>query len=786
MPFRIEYVDALYNGPFGVPFLGDSWISPNQQIVLIQEALDQRVELEASGIGLGIAATSGLNPSARLSVSLPGMQGGLSVAALEAAVAAWDAGDVLAHRIYLDVEEHQNNLANLLTAQVGPERIVFLSSLTTSGIVAYQLTETDTLTGRRVYSGDAAQYANGIADMAVVQHGGQSYLYAASATNHGLSAFRIDAGGSLTLLSDIGMSQSLPINTPMALTAVTLADTPYLVVAGAGSSSLTVLRVLDDGTLQATEQMMDTGHTRFEGASFLSATVIGGRAYVVAAGADDGLSLFALLADGTLVHLHSIEDRNQWPLDNISMLTVLPQNGGLRVVVGSGSEAAVAMFNVNLASAGQFGVTTGTQNDDIITDGAGTQTMSGGAGADIFLPIADGQDDTISDFQLGIDLLDLSPWPMFRGIHQLTVSETNSGLILGFGAETLTIYGAGGAKLDADHLQQMISVGADRILFDLGPLQIATPPAPPEKVTPPPPNTPELEPDPEPTSPPPPPPATGKKDAGSEGDDSLYGTDMNDVLSGQNGNDRLFGLGGADTLAGGAGRDTITAGSGNDFIGGGTEDDVINAEVGNDTAGGGFGNDVINMDDGDDIAGGGPDHDTINGGLGADNLAGSYGNDVLDGENGNDRIGGGPGRDRIDGGAGSDQIGAGEGDDTVNGQGGHDFLAGGGRNDSLNGGAGNDTLNGGLGDDTLVGGSGADTFVFNRLISGEVDRIVDFEPGRDVMRLSGVDGTGQSGRFSALDIRSVSGGALLSYDGHDIILDGIAPSDLDKGDFLFL
>lgn len=785
MPFRIEYVQTVLNEPFATPFLGDSWRAPDQQIVLIQEAVDQRLVLESSGTAVNITGAAAINPLARLPVSLPGLQGGLSTAALEAAIAAWDAGDVSAHRTHLDANAHQGNLANLLAVQIDGERIVFLSSPTTNGVVSYQVTETGTLTGRQVQTGDGAQYTNGIADMAVAHQGGQSYLYVASSVSHGLSGFRIEAGGSLTPVSDIGMAQSLPINTPMAVEAVTVGGTSYVIVAGAGSSSLSVLRVQDDGTLHPTDHVMDTADTRFEGATFLATATVDGRVYVMAAGADDGLSLFTLLPEGVLVHLHSIADRVDWSLANPSMLTMLSQNEGINAFVGSGAEAGLGLIRVNLFAAGLFAVTTGSQGDDIITDGPGTQVMSGGAGADIFLPTADQQADTISDFQLGIDRLDLSRWPMFRGVHQLTVSETNNGLILGFGAETLTIYGAGGAALNAEDLQQMISVGADRIPFEIAPLEVATPPAAPEQLTPPPPPG-GSDPVPAPDSTPPPPPETGKKDAGSDGNDSLYGTEMNDVLSGQDGDDRLFGLDGADTLAGGAGRDTINAGSGDDFIGGGTDKDVINAGVGNDTAGGGFGDDLLNMDDGDDIAGGGPDHDTINGGLGDDNIAGSYGNDVLDGENGNDSIGGGPGKDRIDGGAGGDQIGAGEGDDIVSGQGGNDFLAGGGRNDSLNGGPGDDTLNGGLGNDTLIGGAGSDTFVFNRLTNGEADRITDFDPGVDVIRMSGVDGGGQSGRFAALDIRSINGGAQISYDGHSIFLADVSPSDLDTGDFLFL
>jgi mono/diheme cytochrome c family protein len=59
--------------------------------------------------------------------------------------------------------------------------------------------------------------------------------------------------------------------------------------------------------------------------------------------------------------------------------------------------------------------------------------------------------------------------------------------------------------------------------------------------------------------------------------------------------------------------------------------------------------------------------------------------------------------------------------------------------DTLKGGGGNDRLLGGEGDDTLAGGPGQDSFEFDSPLddSANVDRISDFNPPDDVMRLEG-------------------------------------------------
>lgn len=73
----------------------------------------------------------------------------------------------------------------------------------------------------------------------------------------------------------------------------------------------------------------------------------------------------------------------------------------------------------------------------------------------------------------------------------------------------------------------------------------------------------------------------------------------------------------------------------------------------------------------------------------------------------------------LDGGTGDDVLWAGDGDDIIDG------------------GAGDDVLSGGAGDDEMTGGSGSDRFDFTQ--SAGSDRITDFDPAVDSIRLLGTD-----------------------------------------------
>ncbi|MFD2173097.1 M10 family metallopeptidase C-terminal domain-containing protein [Rhodobacter lacus] len=259
---------------------------------------------------------------------------------------------------------------------------------------------------------------------------------------------------------------------------------------------------------------------------------------------------------------------------------------------------------------------------------------------------------------------------------------------------------------------------------------------------------------------------------GSLGNDTLYGGEGDDNLSGSDGNDSLSGDGGNDLMGGGLGDDSMDGGTGNDFMGGGMGNDSMLGGSGNDTVNGGAGDDVLIGDDGNDVMGA------------------SFGNDLLSGGAGNDALGGGSGRDSIMGDDGNDTIGGGEGDDSIFGGAGDDFLAGGGRHDLIDGGTGDDVINGGEGNDTLNGGSGADVFVFNAPNAGDVDVILDFAHGVDLIRLAGVQnepGSGLQGYVDALDPEQVTYGGedalALHYGSQLIVLIGV--DTVTKDDFLF-
>lgn len=732
--------------------------------------------LNVTGNGPAQVSQTDWHTIGRTDLPVSGVSGSLADVVLDVASMAQAAGTNSAQTVYLAPGGHQGDAASLLTVDVAGNDITFVASANGEGVSVFQTTGSGALSHVQTLLDTNDSYMSQITDMAHVQVGSHQYLFVSSASEHGISGYRIETTGQLTPSDHLGREQSLPVQTVTALGTAEVAGQNFLIAAASGSSSLSVMAVGADGTLTVTDHVLDSLGTRFAGVGQLEVISVDGFTFVLAAGMDDGLSLFTLTPNGQLVHLDSLPDSAGAALDGVSGLAAQAVSGGFEILTTAAGEAGLTLFRVNLPNLGEVmaqasGTLTGTNGDDILSlstgidegagtliggagddilsDGAGSDVLTGGAGADTFLMAGDGQRDVITDIQVGVDTLDLSSWGQIYSVSQITVQSTAWGAILRFQDEELELRTLEGTPLDADDVALLLPQILSRMDVVIGPLQQD-----------------EVSPEPEPELPDP-----DRRLIGTDGDDFLVGGSGNDYLNGSAGNDTLYGGEGNDQLGGSNGYDMIFGGPGNDLAGGGDQNDTMDAGAGNDWFSGGWGDDVVMGNTGDD------------------KLAGSFDNDTVQGGAGNDSLGGGMGRDLLEGEDGNDVIGAGEGDDTLYGGQGHDKLNAADGNDQLFGGVGNDTLNGGHGNDTMLGGDGADVFMFNNYVSSGTDIILDFELGTDSLRLIGLDLGREEGRLDKLNLTDSSyqgeAGVWIEFGSHQIFLDGVKAADLSLDDFLF-
>ena len=388
-------------------------------------------------------------------------------------------------------------------------------------------------------------------------------LLALDQTTGALHVFDVDATtGALAPGGWIDGAHGLSVANPTALGVVSAHGATWALIGAADTNSLSVVRMDDDGSLTVTDHLLDTLGTRFGGVHALSVAQAGDHVFVVAGGADDGLSLFRLLPDGRLLHAETLPHDVSRGLENVEDLAAAILGGRLQVFVAGDSRGGVSQFSQDVLDLGIVttstgaGATllTGTEGDDLlVSHGSGADTLDGGAGndilvtgpaetmlrggagADTFVVSAGSGHVTIEDFTPGTDRLDLSDLPILRNPGQLGIEAGPGTARITFRDTVIELSGPGPAVLDADALFGPVFDWPDR-------LPIIAADAPPPVSAPPEPDPPDAPPEPNP----------------------LDGTPAPDTLEGGSGHDTLRGLGAGDTLSGGAGDDRLEGGAGRD------------------------------------------------------------------------------------------------------------------------------------------------------------------------------------------------------------------------------
>ncbi len=562
-----------------------------------------------------------------------------------------------------------------------------------------------------------------ITDIASVRIGDSDVVIAADAHRNEILSYRVATNGVLTPVDTLGREDGLGLSRPEILRIANVAGETFGVVAANGSSSISVFGISANGHMTAYDHVIDGLKTRFSAISELEVVQANERAFVLAAGSDDGISVLEILPDGHLMHHQSVQDTAALTLNNVGALTGQIKNDVLHVFAGSETEIGLTEMQFDLGASGLvvsgasasdtlqggsgndmlFGgrgtsddALRGQEGNDTLIAGAGYDRLRGGAGADTFVFGHIEKSGRIDDFNVAEDTLDLSGWFLLYDVSQLAMSPNGNRLDITFQDYRIAAFSHDGSALDALEV-------ASKITINLSHSMIATTPVDPSKTY------------------------------------THFGTAGNDLLVGDVGRDMFYASGGSDIYDGGENRDTVSFqgfGSGikADLLfphknGGETRDDAlisIESIMGTDHQ------DILLGDHSQNWFEGGQGDDILRGRSGRDRLFGGQGDDAFNGGKGRDRLEGEEGNDFIEGMSGRDFLKGGRNDDYLYGGDDEDKLLGGKGNDTLKGGQGADWLDGSDGDDILTGGQGADEFLFQR---GN-DIITDFIPNADALYLS--------------------------------------------------
>ena len=334
--------------------------------------------------------------------------------------------------------------------------------LSVSGVLTHQADVVDT----------AKTYLGNVSDTLSLTVGGADYLLTLSSLEGGITSLSIDAAGQAALVDSLGTIDGLALSGAAAMQAMDVAGTTYVVIASTGSSSLTVVRVNDMGCLFATDTVYDDASTRFSHPEVLDSFTWAGRSFVVSGGADAGLSVFEMRPDGSLMSFATGVFETGTGLPPITGIEAGVSGSKVDFYAVDASNQKISVFSMDLSTTGGLimaagGTTSGTAlgdfiwggngaqglngggGDDWIYDGSGADTLTGGAGADVFLFAADGSPDTVSDYELHKDRIDVSDWGRIYSATSLIITQTATGATIAWDNQSITLTSADGKGIAA-------------------------------------------------------------------------------------------------------------------------------------------------------------------------------------------------------------------------------------------------------------------------------------------------------------------------------------------------
>jgi hypothetical protein len=307
-----------------------------------------------------------------------------------------------------------NGPSGFASATIGGNTIVFVSGAEDDGISSFSLSGAGFLANLdNVEDADnlATLKLNGVEALATATIGATTFLFAGGFNDDGVSVYSVAATGVMTNVvasgGNVADNGTLHLDGVKALATAVVGAKTFLFTAGQNDDGVSVFEVAANGTLINRDNVSDSDNAAFnlDGVNSLHTANIAGTTYLFAgagnlgAGADDGVSVFAVAADGSLINFANVSDGGSRQLDGTSSLTTAVVDGATFLFVSGSDDNGISSFRVDTT-----GVTiTGTAGNDLINatnapagqllpsdlgdtliGGLGKDTMSGGAGGDFF------------------------------------------------------------------------------------------------------------------------------------------------------------------------------------------------------------------------------------------------------------------------------------------------------------------------------------------------------------------------------------------------------------------
>lgn len=297
---------------------------------------------------------------------------------------------------------------------------------------------------------------NAITDIALATVGSMQVAVVVSAAASTVSTVQVSADGTLVELDQAGVKSGVGIGQPTSVLVIEVSGKSFALVSATATSSITVFEITLDGGLRVTDQINDSATTRFANLAEAEVLEMDGRIFVALAGTDGGVTVMQMLEDGTL-HAHATYANTGFDLfGQISDLEMFATGTTLNILTSGSGSSDLHHFSLDTTQLGDVVLSNGTGiaqggalNDILIAQDSTTQ-LTGGQGADTFVFDSGADTVVIQDYAHGVDTIDLSYWPRVFDINALGITELSDGIRFEHAGRVLTIRTDDGQPLEIE------------------------------------------------------------------------------------------------------------------------------------------------------------------------------------------------------------------------------------------------------------------------------------------------------------------------------------------------
>jgi 6-phosphogluconolactonase (cycloisomerase 2 family) len=279
---------------------------------------------------------------------------------------------------------------SVATAVVAGKTFVFVAGQNDNGVSVFQANNVGLLVSRDdVDDGDdAGLELSDVFALTTTTIGANTFLFAASIVDDGISVFSVSNDGELTNVDNVDDADDTDflLDGARALTTAKVGDNTFLFTASSGDNGISVFDVAANGTLTNVDNVADNATLNLDGADGLTTVKIAGITYLFASGfGDDGFSAFVVAADGTLINVDNVTDD-----DNAQDFQLVDANGLVTAKIGKSfflfvagrQDDGVSVFKIQAAGLTING-SAGNDTIDALNSAPG-QALASGLGDTIF------------------------------------------------------------------------------------------------------------------------------------------------------------------------------------------------------------------------------------------------------------------------------------------------------------------------------------------------------------------------------------------------------------------